>query len=127
MLMIVMLCVDMHTLTDLSPLRVYQGRISITSNSQVEVEIYEVQGLATVELNSDITHYLDCNTSRNDGSGITWLGIDGDSNFEVVETPNGNGKRLSLSGLRESDLGRYECVDMLTGEDRAYINITIGK
>ena len=112
--------------TGLNPLQTYQGRISVI-NSQVDVEVFSVQGLATIRFGeeADITYYLDCNTSRNDGSGIEWLGIASGSSIQVTDAPNGNGKRLDLAGVSESELGRYECLDMATG-DRAFVNITKG-
>ena len=112
--------------TGLNPLETYQGRISVI-NFQTDVKVFQVQGLATIKFGEgpDVTYYLDCITSRNDGSGIEWLGIDSDSTIQVAKAPSGNGKRLDLSGIRESEVGRYECFDTATG-DRAYVNITKG-
>lgn len=112
--------------TGQSPLRVYQGRIF---GSPVEVEVFPVQGLATVELVANgPTYYLDCNTSRNDGSGIMWRRIGAQNRFSVSDVASSASKRLSLARLAESDLGLYECFDSQSGAgDRAIVNITTGK
>lgn len=105
----------------------YQGRIF---GSPVEVEVYRVRGLATVELvTNGPTYYLDCNTSRNDGSGIMWRRIDGRHNrFSVTDIASSASKRLDLARLTESDLGVYECFDSQSSAgDRAIVNITTGK
>ena len=103
----------------------YLGRIF---GSPVEVEVFPVQGLATVELVANgPTYYLDCNTSRNDGSGIMWQKVDGQNRFLVSDVASSASKRLSLARLAESDLGLYECFDSQSGAgDRAIVNITTG-
>ena len=97
--------------------------------SPVEVEVFPVQELATVELvTGGPTYYLDCNTSRNDGSGISWRKIDGHNRFEVNDISASASKRLSLARLNENDLGLYECFDNQSAAgDRAVVNITTGK
>ena len=107
--------------TGSSPLKVYQGRI-VSS----DVEVFQVRGLATVEFDNSVTYYLDCNTLRNNGSGIMWTRVGGNNPFQVSDVGTGNGRRLSLSGVRDSDLGSYLCYDTLS-EDRATINITTGE
>ena len=104
----------------------YQGRIF---GSPVQVEVFPIEGLATVELfTNEQTYYLDCNTSRNDGSGILWRRIDGSNRFSVSDTFGTASKRLSLSRITESDLGLYECFDNQSDVgDRAIVNITTGK
>ena len=107
--------------TGSSPLRVYQARIVAMDGSPVAVQVFQVRGLATVELGGP-TYHLDCNTSRNDGSGIVWTRVGSHNHFSVSDAPAG-GRRLSLGGLSESDLGVYECSDTLMG-DKVAINIT---
>ena len=104
----------------------YQGRIF---GSPVQVEVFPVEGLATVELVTNRpTYYLDCNTSRNDGSGISWRKINGSNRFSVSDIFSTASKRLSLSRITESDLGLYECFDTQSDAgDRAIVNITTGK
>ena len=103
----------------------YLGRIF---GLPVDVEVFPVQGLATVELaTNEPTYYLDCNTSRNDGSGIMWQKVDGQNRFSVSDVASSASKRLSLARLTESDLGLYECFDSQSGAgDRAIVNITTG-
>ena len=95
----------------------------------VEVKMFPVQGLATVELVAGgPTYYLDCNTSRNDGSGILWRRIDGHNRFIVSDIDSTASKRLNLVRLNESDLGLYECLDnQSSAGDRAIVNITTGR
>ena len=112
--------------TGSSPLRVYQGRIFTRANGTVDVKVFPVSGLATVELISSVTYYLDCNTLRNDGSGISWMRVGGDNPFTVSNIGMGNGQRLRLSGLSETHLGGYVCFDAQS-EDRATINLTTGE
>ena len=110
--------------------RIYQGRISLVNNG-VSVDIYEVIGLASIELEADLsiqpTYFFDCNTTLNNGSGITWL-YNGDApRFRVAAIPTStNGKRLSASGITESDLGLYNCLDTYTNTNVS-INITQGE
>ena len=121
----------MFQCTGLSPLRVYQGRIF--SLVQADVHVFPVEGLATVELVANgPTYYLDCITSRNDSSGISWRRIDGSNRISVSDAFAGGtagcGKRLRLVLITESDLGLYECFDNQSGAgDRAIVNITTGK
>ena len=111
--------------------RIYQGRISVI-NTQFNVDIYEVIGLASIELeagssNARPTYFFDCSTTLNNGSGIMWL-YNGDApRFGVAAIPTStNGKRLSASGITESDLGLYNCVDTYTNTNVS-INITQGE
>lgn len=108
-----------------SPLKLYQGRIIAAADS-VMVEVFQVQQLATVEFILSVTYYLDCNTSRNDGSGIMWRRVGDDNPFQVTAIASGNGQRLSFADLNNSSLGRYECFDTLSG-DSATVNITRGE
>ena len=104
----------------------YQGRIF---GSPTQVEVFPVEGLVTIELvTNEPTYYLDCNTSRNDGSGILWRRIDGRNPFSVSDIVHTASKRLRLARITESDLGLYECFDNQSGAgDRAIVNITTGK
>ena len=97
--------------------------------SPVEVAVFPVQGLATVELVANgPTYYLDCNTSRNDGSEILWRRIGGHNRFLISNIASSASKRLNLARLSESDLGLYECFDnQSSAGDRAIVNITTGK
>ena len=104
----------------------YQGRISAPPQSTVTVAVFPVQALATVEFITTVTYYLDCNTSRNDGSGIMWTRVGGENPFQVTAIANDNGQRLNVVHLSESSLGLYECFDTIS-EDRASINITTGE
>ena len=95
----------------------------------MEVAVFPVQGLATVELvTNGPTYYLDCNTSRNDGSGIVWRRIGDHNRFSISDIVSSASKRLNLLRLGESDLGLYECLDNRSSAgDRAIVNITTGK
>ena len=101
-------------------------------NTKVSVKTFEVIGLASVELEagpsgSRPTYFFDCNTTLNNGTGITWP-YDGEApRFQVEPIPNSpNGKRLSISGITTSDLGVYTCLDSYTNTNVS-INITQGE
>lgn len=102
--------------------------LPVTMGDRVEVEVFPVQGLATVELVAGgPTYYLDCNTSRNDGSGISWRRINGHNRFQISDIASTASKRLNLVRLNESDLGLYECFDnQSSAGDSAIVNITTG-
>ena len=111
--------------------RIYQSRIS-SINNHVNVDTFEVIGLVSIELeagSSDArpTYFFDCNTTFNNGSGITWP-YNGDApRFRIEPIPSStNGKRLSASGITESDLGVYNCLDTYTNINVS-INITQGE
>ena len=90
------------------------------------MEVFPVQGLATVEfVPSGPAYYLDCNTSRNDGSGISWRRVGGNNPFLISNMSSTASKRLNLERISEVDLGVYECFDSQSS-DRAIVNITTG-
>ena len=102
-------------------------------NSQVSIDTFEVFGVASVELEAGSsggnrpTYVFDCNTTLNNGTGITWP-YDGEApRFQIDPIPNSsNGKRLSTSGITVSDLGVYNCLDTYTNINVS-INITQGE
>ena len=94
--------------------RIYQNRISITTDNKVSIEIFEVEGLASVELELTRPTYLfDCNTTLNNGTGIRWTHQGGfPTMFRVEPIPsNSNGQRLTAAGITADDLGVYTCLD----------------
>ena len=95
----------------------------------VDIETYEVVGLASVELESEMrpTYFFDCNTTENNGTGITWTRQSGELHFRVEAIPSRtNGKRLTASGIAANDLGTYICLDTYSNT-RVSINITQGE
>ena len=101
-------------------------------NGQVSIDSFEVIGLASIELEAGPsgnrpTYFFDCNTTLNNGTGITWP-YNGDApRFRVEPIPtSSNGKRLSTSGITVSDLGVYTCLDTYTNTNVS-INITQGE
>ena len=86
-----------------------------------------VEGVATVELGgaNPPTYYFDCNSTVNDGSGITWSRLGGAQiRFSVSEV--GNGKRMDARDFRYEDLGEYSCRDQRTNNE-LILNITDSK
>ena len=109
---------------------IYQSRISLALDGQIVVQTYEVIELASVELNLQPgpppTYFFDCNTTANNGSGITWLGPLPPL-FRVESIPtSSNGKRLSVAGITSDDLGVYTCLDSYTNTTTS-VNITMGE
>ena len=107
--------------------RIYQSRISLV-DGQIVVQTYEVVGLASVELNLQPppTYFFDCNTTANNGTGITWPGPLPPL-FRVESIPTStNGKRLSVAGITSEDLGVYTCLDSYTNTTTS-VNITMGE
>ena len=108
--------------------RIYQSRIVLDVNNELILKSFEVVGLASVELESTMrpTYYFVCNTTLNNGTGITWT-RDG-STSSVMQDPiptSSNGKRLA--GITsQSDLGVYTCLDSYTNVSVS-INITGGE
>ena len=116
---IIILCAAALTIT--------QGRI-INNHGHIEVDVYSVVGIATVELSGDPasrpTYYFDCKTTRNNASGLMWTKMNNQTRFEVQVIPDGSpGKRLNASGIGYHDLDKYVCSDT-TSNDVASINIT---
>ena len=92
------------------------------------VKNFEVVGLASIELDSQTppTYFFDCNTTLNNGTGITWI-EPLPSAFRVVDIPtSSNGKRLSIAGITSNDLGVYTCLDNYSNTT-ASVNITMGE
>ena len=124
-----------HTYTHMNAevQRIYQSRISVSNNSQVSVDTFEVIGLASVELGADLsgasplTYFFDCSTTLNNGANITWHFNSEAPRFRIGPIPNSqNGRRLSISGITASDLGVYTCLDTYTNTNVS-INITQGE
>lgn len=101
-------------------------------NDQVSIKMFEVLGLASVELEADSsgtrpTYFFDCNTTLNNGTGITWPYNGENPRFRIEPIPSStNGKRFSTSDIRVSDLGVYTCLDTYTNTNVS-INITRGE
>ena len=112
-------------------LRIYQGRISIR-NSFVNLEIFEVKGVATVEINAVLhlmpTYFFDCTTTFNNGNALTWTYLGGDNRFEVEGIPGREqeGVRLVAERISANDLGVYTCLDTSTNISNS-ITITQGR
>jgi len=89
--------------------------------------VWRVAGVATVELGgaNPPTYYFDCNSTVNDGSGITWSRLGGAQiRFSIDNIANG--KRLDASSFRYEDLGEYSCRDQRTNNE-LILNITDSK
>lgn len=118
-----------HSLLYLAEIqRIYQNRISV-KNTRVDIETFEVVGLASVELESEVrpTYFFDCNTTVNNGTGITWIHQNEEFRFRVEAIPSStNGKRLTASGITANDLGVYICLDTYSNT-RVSVNITQGE
>ena len=107
----------LHSLTPhtSAQLQIYQARI--TTNPS-RTEIWKVEGVATVELGGDypLSYVFDCNTTRNNGSGVRWSRLDGSHLNGLVVRPVINGERLDASGISYQHLGNYSCWDERTNE-----------
>jgi len=107
-------------------LQIYQGRV-VTTSIPLGVEVWRVAGVATVELGglNPPTYFFDCNSTINNGSGITWSRLGGAQiRFSVREV--GNGKRLDAGVFQYEDLGEYLCLDQRTN-NQLILNITDSK
>ena len=80
--------------------------------------------MATVELGglNPPTYVFDCNSTVNNGSGITWSRLGG-AQIAFSITPLANGKRLDASNFMYEDLGEYSCRDQTTNYE-LILNIT---
>ena len=102
-------------------LRTSQGRIL-----GIDLQVLEVEGVATVEINgSDAlrpTYYFDCTTTLNNGNALTWTYQGGVNRFEVEGIPGREqeGVRMAAGGISANDLGVYTCLDTSTN-----INVSI--
>ena len=107
-------------------LTIEQGRLT---NGISRVKIVRVVGIATVELNADVTYYFDCITDQNNGSGLVWARRNSHHRFEVDFIPNGSpGKRLWMVNVEYRDLDVYICSDGYHSiDDVTFINITGGE
>ena len=89
--------------------------------------MWRVAGVSTVELGgtNPPTYYFDCNSTVNDGSGITWSRLGGAQiRFSISEIDNG--KRMDVGVFRYEDLGEYSCRDQRTNNE-LILNITDSK
>ena len=103
-----------------------QGRI--VSSPVFNLEIFDIVGVATVELGGDPasrpTYFFDCKTNLNNGSGITWTRMSTDNTFEIESIPDGSaGKRLDAADINYEHLDVYTCSDRYSGESVS-LNIT---
>ena len=103
-----------------------QGRI--VSSPVFNLEIFDIVGVATVELGGDAasrpTYFFDCKTNLNNGSGIRWTRMSTDNTFEIESIPDGSaGKRLDAADIDYQHLDVYTCSDQYNGES-ASLNIT---
>ena len=103
-----------------------QGRL--VSSPAFSLEIFDIVGIATVELDGDPTsrptYFFDCKTNLNNGSGITWTRMSTDNTFRVVNIDDGSaGKRLDATDIDYAELDVYTCSDQYSGESVS-LNIT---
>ena len=121
--------ISTHSLALPAALTIRQGRI--VSSPQVDVAVFPVVGIATVELgglpSSRPTYFFECITTRSNGSGIMWERLSTPHRFGVVNIPDGSaGKRLNVGGIDYPDLDIYICSDRFS-DDVASVNITACK
>ena len=112
-------------------LRIYQGRI-LNTGSNVQLETFEVKGVATVEINAANhlmpTYFFDCTTTLNNSNALTWTYQGGDNRFEVesIPTREQEGVRMDVGTISANDLGVYTCLDTSTNTSNS-ITITQGR
>ena len=96
-----------------------------TANSS-RSEVWRVEALASILRVQSYVAYLLCNTSSNNGSGVSWKG-QGTVNANFIQKPATNGKLLFVSNYTaNTEEGIYTCVDSLSN-DTLSINITNGE
>eukprot|EP00731_Ephydatia_muelleri_P018127 Em0011g167a len=101
-------------------LQLYYYRQPIGTNTN-SIQSWKVEGLATRIAQSAFSDNLDCNTTSNNGAGISWTG-------QVPFNPSWvqsllNGKRLTLDSFNNINFGIYTCYDSATNES-LNVNIT---
>ena len=87
-----------------------------------------MEGVATIELGGEtlIGYYMECTSSDNDGTQLTWSRVLANNPFEVQTIDNGSRLVISASMVQYTSLGEYQCVDEATGMV-AVLNITDGE
>ena len=104
-------------------LQLYYYRQPIGTNTN-PIQSWKVEGLATRITQGVFSDNLDCNTTSNNGAGISWTGQVPFSSSWVQSLLNG--KRLALDSFNNINFGIYTCYDSATNES-LNVNITSGE